>query len=512
METTITTQNEMEETYLGHPKGLFYLFFAELWERFSFYGMKALLILYMTQKLIFTDHNAFGIFAAYMSLVYVTPLFGGMIADKIIGYRKAIMLGGILMAIGHFLLSFETPIFFYTSLAIIIVGNGFFKPNISSFVGLLYPVGDKRRDSGFTIFYLGVNVGGAIAPLICSWLAISYGWHFGFAMAGIGMLFGLFMFYRGMKVGVFGEKGKVPKMEIYNQKKFGIKQGQLINILSFLIVPIFAVLIVFHEYEHYLVGLVFLLIAITLYLISRKISKDEKRRLWAVVYFVLLGSLFWAIFEQAGSSVTLFASRNVNLIGINAAQTNSINSGFIMLLAIPFSWLWTYLDRKKINPNAAIKFGIGMFLLGLGFLIFGMSGHFADSFAKTPMIFLFIGYFVLTVGELFLSPIGLSKMEALSPAKMVAFIIGIWYSASFFGHFFAGKIAQLTTSVETSSENSFFNSVIEFFTGISSSNFINENFQQLYGYVSTFAGFGLLSMCIGVIAFCVSPWIKKLMV
>ena len=185
----------VSDTRFGHPKGLFYLFFAELWERFSFYGMKALLILYMTKQLLFSDDMSIGIFAAYMSLVYVTPVLGGIIADHYIGYRKAIFLGGILMALGHFFLTIELPVFFYGSLALIIVGNGFFKPNISTFVGALYNEEDKRRDAGFTIFYMGINIGGAVAPLLCAWFAEVYGWHYGFMLAGIGMLLGLLITY-----------------------------------------------------------------------------------------------------------------------------------------------------------------------------------------------------------------------------------------------------------------------------------------------------------------------------
>jgi len=202
---------------LGHPRGLFYLFFAEMWERFSFYGMRALLMLYMTSDLFkelaaasgdaVAEAKAIGIYAAYGALVYTTPVLGGRIADKLIGYRKSIMLGGILMALGHFVLAIEHPVFFYTALALLIVGNGFFKPNISSMVGNLYKEGDQRRDAGFTIFYMGINVGAWLAPLLCGWLGESYGWHYGFGLAGIGMMAGLFTFWSGQKSGVFGDIG-----------------------------------------------------------------------------------------------------------------------------------------------------------------------------------------------------------------------------------------------------------------------------------------------------------------
>ncbi|MDO5979923.1 peptide MFS transporter [Flavivirga spongiicola] len=500
----------------GHPKGLIYLFFAELWERFSFYGMRALLVLYMTKQLLFTDDMAFGVYAAYMSLVYVTPMIGGILADKILGFRKAILLGGVLMALGHFFLTFEHPFFFYGSLGLIIVGNGFFKPNISSFVGDLYEQEDTRRDSGFTIFYLGINLGAALAPLMCAWVAAAYGWHYGFVLAGIGMVTGLFFFNRGLKNNVFGDKGLVPNENTYNKKHFGISKGTLITLSAFLAVPFFALIINYHEFEHYLVWIVtaFLMIYV-IYILSR-VSIKEKKRLLIAIYFTLLYALFSAIFEQAGSSLTLFADRNVNLVGMDAAGTNSINAGFIILFAIPFSILWTYLNKRKKNPNSAIKFGLGLVFLGLGFIIFALSAHSVDEFAKTSMLYLIMGYMVLTIGELFLSPIGLSKMTELSPLKYVAFIMGVWFSANFYGHFFAGKIAKLTTI--TQGETNVFTKgilgeIVEFTTGITSEIAIqnSEDFQQLYSYVSVYTSFGFISVIVGIFALLISPVIKNMM-
>ena len=508
--------NSNENLVFGHPRGLFYLFFAELWERFSFYGMRALLVLYMTKHLLFDDDMSFGIFAAYMSLVYVTPMIGGILADKLLGFRKAILLGGVLMALGHFFLTIEHPIFFYGSLSLIIVGNGFFKPNISSFVGDLYHKEDSRRDAGFTIFYMGINIGAAIAPLLCAWFAEAYGWHYGFVLAGIGMVLGLFIFNKGIKNDVFKEKGLVTNTELYSNKTLGITNGNLVTIGAFLSVPIFALIIKFNDFEHYLVWVVSAFLIGYIAFIIFKVSEIEKKRLFVVVYFTMLYTLFSAIFEQAGSSLTLFADRNVNLIGMDAAGTNSINAGFIFMLAIPFSLLWTYLSKKSINPNSAIKFGIGLLLLGLGFIIFAYSANGADDFAKTPMFYLVLGYFILTVGELFLSPIGLSKMTELSPLKYIAFIMGVWFSANFYGHFFAGKIAKLTTVSE--GENSLFSEGIfaEITKTISGLNPLiidqkSEAFQQLYSYVSVYATFGTITIIVGIFAIAISPFIKKLM-
>ncbi|MFK7785924.1 MAG: peptide MFS transporter, partial [Crocinitomicaceae bacterium] len=477
-----------QETLFGHPKGLFFLFFAELWERFSFYGMRALLMLYMTDHLLYSDKVSFGVFAAYGSLVYVTPLIGGMIADRVLGYKKSIVLGGILMALGHFVLAIEHPIMFYTALALLIVGNGFFKPNISSLVGSLYDKGDNRRDSGFMIFYMGVNIGGWIAPLLCGWLGISYGWHYGFGLAGIGMLFGLFVFNHASRKGIFGEHGNVTNTELY-EKKFGPLSTQKLIILgALLLVPVMALIVRFNEFEHYLIWLVSVVILFVVIFIYRQSTKTEKGQLLVLVYFTSLACVFFIVFEQAGSSLTLFTERNVNLKWINASQSNSLNSAYIVLLAIPFTWLWTYLSRIKMNPNSPVKMGLGLVLVGVGFLIFGCSSNSMNANAQVPMMFLVMGVFVYTIGELFLSPIGLSKVTELSPKKYVAFLMGVWFLASFYGHFFAGKIAQLTT-VKEGQESIFtqgiFKSITPKITGLDYELLASagEQHLQLYSYV-----------------------------
>ncbi len=503
-------------TFLGQPKGLFYLFFAELWERFSFYGMRSLLILYMTKHLLFSDDMSFGIYATYMSLVYLTPLIGGMVAEKILGYRRSILLGGILMAVGHLLLTIEQPIFFYGSLSLIIVGCGFFKPNISSLVGTLYEKEDSRRDGGFTIFYMGINVGSATAPIICALVAERYGWHYGFTLASIGMITGLLFFYKGIKGNIFGNNGVVPNIAHFNKKTLGLKNGDLVTVIALLAVPLFALLIRYYQFQGYLVSIASLLIIILLGYIYSSVSILEKRRLSVIVYFTILATLFWTIFEQAGSSLTLFADRNVNLTILNAAQTNSINGTFIILLAIPFSLLWTFLTRKKLNPGSPIKFGIGLLLLGVGFVVFGFSATKMDIFARTPFFFLILGYFIQTVGELFLSPIGLSKMTELSPAKYISFMLGVWFLAQFYGQFFAGKMAGLT-SVQAGQESIFSRGltgkVVNSITGMTQDRAIamGSKFEQLYSYVSVYAVFGMLAIVIGAIAILLSPIIKKRM-
>jgi POT family proton-dependent oligopeptide transporter len=448
----------------GHPKGLFYLFFAELWERFSFYGMRALLVLYMVNNLFESfanrDEIAFGIYAAYGALVYATPVIGGMIADKFLGYRKAIMLGAVLMALGHFALAIEHPVFFYGSLALLIVGNGFFKPNISTLVGTLYKQGDARRDAGFTIFYMGINIGAMLAPLVCGWLGVNYGWHYGFGAAGVGMLLGLVMFWQGTRSGVFGNNGLPPNPAAIKERVGGITKEWWVNILCILALPFLGLMLfngtltlpVFGETEFdgsiidYVMYYALLpIIAIILIMNLVKVSKVERERLIVVILLTFFITVFWSFFEQAGSSLTLFAERNVNLTFMNAAQTNSINPFFIVLFALPFSAMWLFFSRMKMNPFTPVKFALGIAQLGLGFLIFAWSANFADADGKVSIWFLVLGYMLITTGELFISPVGLSKVTELSPKKIVAFIMGIWFLSSSFAHHIAGIIAKLTS-------------------------------------------------------------------
>lgn len=493
--------------FLGHPKGLYYLFFAEMWERFSFHGMRAMLIIYMTQELLYNDEKSFGVYAAYGSILYATPLIGGMLADKIIGYRNAIIIGGVLMTIGHFTMAIETPLFFYSSLALIIIGNGFFKPNISSMVGTLYTDQDPKRESGYTIFYLGINVGGALAPLICAWLGYEYGWHYGFGAAGIGMILGLLSFIMGTQSNVFMDQGLPPKNTSYPPQKASF----VIFTIALLCVPIFAFTIYFYEFEHYLVWFVTFGVVVILAFIFRQVSKIEKHRLLVVSYFIVLATVFWAIFEQAGSSLTLFAARNVNLEFLNASQTNSLNSGFIMLLAIPFSVLWKFLSKHDKNFSSTIKFGIGLILLGLGYLLFAYSSTQADSFARVPMYFLVFGTLIYTIGELFISPIGLSKASELSPARYAAFVMGMWFLSSFYGHFFAGKLAGLTTHGNITSGTGFIDKILFSITQLDPGTIDASQFNwiQLYQYVSTFGLFGLFAVSLGVFALIIAPFVKR---
>ena len=442
-----------EKTVFGHPIGLYYLFFAELWERFSFYGMRALLVLYLGseiyQDLLNGKEIAYEIYAAYGALVYFTPAIGGMLADRLLGMRFSIILGGILMCLGHFAMALPGESIFFYALGLLIVGNGFFKPNISTMVGGLYEQGDKRRDNAFTIFYMGINIGGFLAPLLCGWLAHAYGWHYGFGLAGIGMLAGILVFIRGIKKGIYKEVGLTP--EGVNKNKVSQYRG-IITLLSVLSVILFSYMVrnnsmvVLGGQGLLSVLLVALLIIVLIYVgfecyVTDKVTRG---RLIVIMFLSLFITVFWSFFEQAGSSLTYFAEESVNLKLLNAAQTNSINSGYIIILAIPFSMMWTLLSSMKMNPNTPIKFALGIFQLGIGFLIFSISARYMDGGARVPMMFLMFGWFLLTTGELFLSPIGLSKITELAPARLVSFLMGVWFLSSAFAHYIAGGIAKLT--------------------------------------------------------------------
>ena len=450
----------------GHPKALFYLFFAEMWERFSFYGMRALLTLYLIKDYYSTLENneevAYGIYAAYGALVYLTPLIGGYLADKFIGYRKSIIYGGVLMALGHFFMALPSDIFFYGALGLLIIGNGFFKPNISSLVGSLYEDGDLKRDGGFTIFYMGINLGAMIAPLFCGYLGETYGWHYGFGAAGVGMLAGLLVFWKGVTSNVLGENGLQP-VEYINKKVAGLSVSKLIYTLGFLAVPVFAYLIILDTQSSMLGDVLTLvgggvLVYVGYIIYDFKVNQKDHQsgdRLIAIMILAVFCTIFWACFEQAGSSITIWVDKCVKLAGINASQTNAINPFYIVLLAIPFSWLWTKLGALNKNPNTAIKFSLGLFQLALGFLIFGFSIHFINENNQVPFIFVFLGYLLITTGELFLSPIGLSKVTQLAPKKIISFMMGVWFLSSTFAHYISGGIAKMTSEPFYNEEQTF---------------------------------------------------------
>lgn len=449
-----------------HPKPLLMLFSTEVWERFSYYGMKSLLMIYLVVEL-FKDYAeverktlAFGVVAAYSALVYATPFFGGWVADKLLGYRKSVMFGAVLMMVGHFLMAIDNTLIFYLALAFLIVGNGFFKPNISTMVGKLYDENDRRRDQGFTIFYMGVNLGAFFAGA-CGWLGEGYGYHYGFSVAGIGMLIGLITFSRNQKL--LNHVGLPPKIEKLKSKVAGLSVEYWVYVAGVLSTALFASLIVFAD-----VLKVFLTVLasgvvsyILIYAFTQK--KQIRERLFVLVILLVFSTIFFAFFEQAFTSVTLFTKDNVNRFGIPASVFQSVNPFFIFTFGLVVSAIWAKLASKKKEPNTPAKFSIGLFLLGASFLLVAASVLFINVttinigtgenpdmvVAATVSVLFLVGYyFLLTLGELCVSPVGLSIMSKLAPAKMTGLIMGAWYISFSFAHDLSGSIAKLSTHTE----------------------------------------------------------------
>ena len=655
-DSSSTLNPETLPTLFGHPTALFTLFFAEMWERFSYYGMRALLVFYMIKGFLgYNDAEAYRIYGAYAGMVYMTPFIGGMIADRLLGARRAVILGGFLMALGHLTMTFENPMFFYTALALLIVGNGFFKPNISTMVGSLYMDKDPRRDGGFTLFYMGINLGAALAPLLCGYVGETYGWHYGFGLATIGMMVGLAVFVVPTRVaqalilvgalltalamvgvveglllilvngfvalalvisavvafmalgrgGLPLEAGQPPSMEKLKEPILGIAKEYWVYLGSAVITPLFAVLVwsnrnfklipdsVFEPLkgsENKIISvfgtllsemstlpglLLFVMGGIaTVYLLweSFRSSKVERQRLWVIIVLMFFSMLFWAFFEQGGSSMNNFTDRNVDrvqedrrvtasdvgqtltfevnqeqlgmvnaepsmknnivaalrgieagreapadaekalmrrvkleatiasvlkepaltitgldalrevekerkkkaLLGeetkedessmtqvkwtvsednigmgvegseIPASTFQSANAIFIVLFGLVFTALWGFLGARGREPSTPVKFGLGLLQLGLGFVALWYGAQIGDARGMSGMSWLLLGYLLFTTGELCLSPVGLSMITKLSPARLVSTAMGAWFLATAFSSLLASIIATFT--------------------------------------------------------------------
>lgn len=461
MATTEFTQEAQAELW-GHPKGLYVCFFTELWERFSFYGMKFLLVLYLTKYHLFTDSAGLDVLGAYAGLVYTIPLIGGMLADRYLGPRKAVLFGGILLVLGHLLMAVEgeqaTLVagevirdtaalnVFYMALALIILGVGFLKPNISTIVGKLYAENDPRRDSGFTIFYMGINIGSFVATLLCGWLGETYGWGYGFGAAGIGMLLGLIFFLYGQKY-LYGHADPDDPEKLSKKVLGPINTEWAIYLLSVLSLPVIWFVVQREAWVHS--GQWLFLAFATAFLMFwafTKCTKVERHRIMVLIVLILSTIVFWALFEQAGASMTFFADRVMerNAFGIEfkASQFGSLNAGFIILLAPIFAWMWVWLSKRNLEPSTPAKFGIGLIQAGLGFgaLVFGATVP--EASGKVAMIWLVLAYLLHTTGELALSPVGLSAVTKLAPKKIVGFSMGTWFLATALSETLATRLSK----------------------------------------------------------------------
>ena len=512
----------------GHPRGLFVLFFAEMWERFSYYGMRALLIYYLTQHFLFEDKAAAAQYGAYTTLIWLMPLVGGVLADRYLGNRKAIVFGAVLLTAGQLTLAIQGPpatqvltyqghsysfrasgrgdsrnvalevgpgayafkptaagglhieglpaaaplpatlakgafqlsvrkppvtfeTLLYLALSLIVMGTGFLKANITSIVGQLYPAHDPRRDAGFTLYYYGMNLGAFWAAAICGAVGESVGWWAGFGLAGLGMAAGLVVFVLGRPL--LQGKGEPPSLPRLARRVVGpvrlegaLYAGGLLGVaLIFLVLQ--------HEA---LVGVLLAAGSATVlgyvgWFMAKRCTKVERERLMLALSLICGSIVFWTLFEQAGSSLSLFAARNTQLpdhgfIHVNAAQTQSFNPGFLLILAPAFAALWPWLARRGRDPNPAIKFGLALLQVGAGFLVLVAGGGYADAQFRLPLVFLGLAYLLHTTGEFCLSPVGLSQMTKLAPAVLISTIMAVWYLSISWAEWIGGFIASFAGS------------------------------------------------------------------
>lgn len=572
--TDTTLSMDGEKTIFGHPRGLFVLFFTEMWERFSYYGMRGLLILYLTQHFLFSDEKSSVLYGAYTALVYVMTIIGGTLADRYLGARKAVTFGAILLVLGHFGMAFEgngskeimtingaeyqitlngrgsgkninqivvapdgqvsnisfssdganiivedpsivglpatidrtanpTKIvteqkylnILYLSLALIIAGVGYLKANISTIVGSLYGVGDARRDSGFTIFYMGINLGSFLASIACGYLGIVHGWKYGFGLAGIGMVLGLIMFivFQPWLEG----KAEPPNPEKLKEKFLGPINKEIACYLAGLIIIAVAMFFVMNPdgFGLILLPLGFLMFGFLLFYAFSKLQGKERKKMFAAIYFVLAQIPFWALFEQAGSSLNLFTDRLVDrtMFGweVPAPVFQSLNAGFIFLFAPILAWLWIVLAKKGRNPSTPVKFAFGVFLAGLGFLAL-VAGMKASGVGLTAVYFVFLIYWIHTMGELLVSPVGLSAVTKMAPAPVVGMTMGAWFLYSGLSNFLAGVIAR-TTGAETLGGQ------------------VTDIAAAKAGYIAVYTNVAYVAMGIAVFMLLISPIIKNWM-
>jgi len=563
---------EKDTSFFGHPKGLAILFLTEMWERFSYYGMRGLLLLYLTQHFLFSDARSTLIYGAYTALVYVMTIIGGTLADRYLGQRKAVTFGAILLVFGHGLMAFEgagsreimtyegaeyevtldgrggdanqiiisdsgqSMIGFeesgsvmtiadpeavglparidfdgdmtrvvqeemyvnilYLALALIIAGVGFLKANISTIVGAMYGLGDTRRDSGFTLFYMGINLGSFLSTITVGWIGIAYGWNYGFGLAGIGMLLGLLTFL-GFQ-GWLGGRADPPDPEKLKKSVLGpINVEGACYLAGLAIIGVSMMAVMFPDgLGSILLPLGIAMFAFLLFYALFMTKGGERGKMIAAIYFVLAQIPFWALFEQAGSSLTLFTARLVdrNMFGVSVPTPvfQSLNAGFIFIFAPIIAWMWIALAKKGRNPSTPVKFALGVFMAGLGFysIVFGMQMSGIDGL--TPVYFIFLIYFIHTMGELMLSPVGLSAVTKLAPARVVGMTMGAWFLYSGLSNYLAGIIAS-NTGAETIGGQ------------------LTDTAAAKATYIDVYSQVGMWAMIIAAGMLVVAPIIKKMM-
>jgi proton-dependent oligopeptide transporter, POT family len=496
----MATIEEIQNFKGKYPKQLWYLFFSEMWERFCFYGMRGMLYFYMVHHLLMDKETANLQYGATQAWVYAFTFIGGLFADKIFGFRKSLFWGGLLMIVGSIILAIDPKSFFFIGVSFTIVGTGFFKPNISSMVGKLYKEGDSRTDAGFSLFYAGVNLGALIGGYLCiaigkrelfsSLIPTNLEWNVAFGLAAVVMVISLLTFTQTQKS--LGEIGLSPLLNIEESKRKTYEW--LTYIGSLLIIPIIMIMVsntVYTDYFMYAIGPFSLL-----YLAyeMRNFSISENKKLAAAVVFMLFSIVFWAFFEQSGGSLSDFAAENLNntVAGLHLdpnGVNNSANSFFVIAFAALVGMVWLWMAKRKIEPNTIVKFGLAFLFLAGGFWVFYYTKFFADATGKTSLNLFTLGWFVITFGELCLSPIGMSAMTKLSPQKTQAVIMGMWFLASAYGQYFAGLLGA----------------------GIAEASGNSSNLEKLNIYADGYFQLSIYALIAGVVLIVISPMVKKLM-
>lgn len=471
-----------------------------MWERFSFYGMRGMLVVFMTHQLMMKEEVANLQYGATQAFVYAFTFIGGLLADKVLGYRKSLFWGGILMIIGSIVLATDPQHLFFFGISFTIVGSGFFKPNISTIVGKLYRDNDPKRDAGFSLFYAGVNLGALIGGYLC--IAVAQGdllggvipehlrWNFAFGFASVVMVISLLTFTNTQKS--LGEIGVSPILMLHPTRKRMLEIVTYVG--SLLILPVVMIMVSRTEYTDIFMYIIGPASLVYFFYEMKNYSAAENKRLLAALIFIIFSIFFWAFFEQSGGSLSLFADNNlhdsllglhVNPVGVN----NSANSLFVIIFAALVGLVWLWLNKRNLEPNTIVKFGLGFLFLAGGFYVFYYTKFFADPDGKTSLNVFTFGWFIITFGELCLSPIGMSAMTKLSPPKLQAMIMGMWFLASAYGQYFAGILGA---NISKASEHT-------------------SNLEKLFVYAQGYRQLALYALIAGVLLILISPLVKKLM-
>lgn len=476
---------------IQQPRGLYVLFFTELWERYGFYTVQGLLVLFLTQHFLLSDQKAYNIFGAYGAMIYGTPVIGGYIADKILGFRRAIYLGSILFVLGYALLTFmDNGLWFYLALSLLICGNGFFKSNVSSLLGRFYTDNDIRRDSGFTLFYMGINIGSFLASLVGAGIAAKFGWNAAFGIAALGMAFGFITFVFGQKH--IGKYGDPPNSALLLERYLGINKPIWVYIGTFAAIFLMSILLEYATAVRW--GLLFFGIATIFYIltVSIRLDRNQHRRMVALLILIVFSIIFWALYYQTFSSIMLFIQRVVNRtvfgITIPPAMFQVLGPSVIILFSPILSWLWITLAKRGLGLSAPMKFALGILQMSLGFLILTAAVNYDSHLGKIAAAWMVLIFFVQTMGELFLSPMGLSIVTRLAPSRLTGMMMGVWFLSLAGANAVAGWIAGFTAIPDTMTEPAL----------------IAEQYSHAYHI------FGLLGVSSAIVLMLLSPYLNKM--